>query len=245
MSLCPARKGTSSREGLWGQHLELALWLLPQSFPVSCHPRPSGTTTALLLLRHTGSASTDPTPGRRDWVWTSAQEEGDGKEASTLMSTSAAFGKVGLGKWSTYPLSLQKKRKRRVYRLPRSGVLDRELPLPRLRGEHPTPLLGSYWVSSREGKVLKPWLQPLSQPKFLIVQRLGPLAATPALHRIPPMPVRCMRLALQSLTTQHQPSPWKRFQWPRHAWAVLRWAPQEPGAESLGWWYRHARRPFL
>lgn len=82
--------------GTPGQHLEFALWLLPQSFPVSCHPRPSGTTTAL-LLRHTGSASTDPTPGRRDWVWTSAQEEGDGKEASTLMSTSAAFGKVGSG----------------------------------------------------------------------------------------------------------------------------------------------------
>ncbi|XP_028710110.1 palmitoyltransferase ZDHHC1 isoform X5 [Peromyscus leucopus] len=76
-------------------------------------------------------------------------------------------------------------------------------------------------------------------------ERLGPLATTPALHRIPPMPVRCMRLALQALTTQHQPSPWKRFQWPRHAWAVLRWAPQEPGAESLGLWYRHARRPFL
>lgn len=52
--------------GTPGQHLEFALWLLPQSFPVSCHPRPSGTTTA--LLRHTGSASTDPTPGRRVWV---------------------------------------------------------------------------------------------------------------------------------------------------------------------------------
>lgn len=139
--------------GTPGWHLELALWLLPQSFPVSCHPRPSGTTTAL-LLRHTGSASTDPTPGRRDWVWTSAQEEGDGKEASNLMSPLLLLVKWGLGKQPTLPLSLQKKRKRRVFRLPRSGVLDRELPLPRLRGEHHS-LLGSYWISLREGKVLK------------------------------------------------------------------------------------------
>ncbi|XP_075833299.1 palmitoyltransferase ZDHHC1 isoform X5 [Microtus pennsylvanicus] len=68
--------------------------------------------------------------------------------------------------------------------------------------------------------------------------RLGPLAATPALRRIPPVPA-------QALTTPHQPSPWKRFQWPRHAWAVPRWAPQEPGAESLGWRCRHVRRPCL
>lgn len=140
--------------GTPGQHLEFALWLLPQSFPVSCHPRPSGTTTAL-LLRHTGSASTDPTPGRRDWVWTSAQEEGDGKEASTLMGTSAAFGKWGLGMQPTLPLSLQEKRKRRVYRLPRSGTMDRELWLPKLRGEH-CSLLGSYWIGFRVGKILRP-----------------------------------------------------------------------------------------
>ncbi|XP_027261629.1 palmitoyltransferase ZDHHC1 isoform X6 [Cricetulus griseus] len=74
---------------------------------------------------------------------------------------------------------------------------------------------------------------------------LGPLAAIPALRRIPSVPARYMWLALQALTTQHQPSPWKRFQWPRHAWVVLRWAPQEPGAESLGWRYRHVLRPFL
>lgn len=140
--------------GTPGQHLEFALWLLPQSFPVSCHPRPSGTTTAL-LLRHTGSASTDPTPGRRDWVWTSAQEEGRRKRNLHSDEYLCCFGKWGLETQATLPLSLQEKRKRRVFRLPRSGTMDRELRLPKLRGEH-CFLLGSYWISSRVGKVLRP-----------------------------------------------------------------------------------------
>ncbi|XP_021025720.1 probable palmitoyltransferase ZDHHC1 isoform X3 [Mus caroli] len=75
--------------------------------------------------------------------------------------------------------------------------------------------------------------------------RLGLLAATPALHLIPPVPAQCMLGTLQAPTTRHQLSPWKRFQWPRRAWAVRHWAPQEPGAESLGWLYRHVRLLFL
>ncbi|NP_001365938.1 palmitoyltransferase ZDHHC1 isoform 3 [Mus musculus] len=75
--------------------------------------------------------------------------------------------------------------------------------------------------------------------------RLGLLAAAPALHLIPPVPAQCMLVALQAPTTRHQLSPWKRFQWPRRAWAVPHWVPQEPGVESLGWLYRHVRLLFL
>ncbi|XP_031197051.1 probable palmitoyltransferase ZDHHC1 isoform X8 [Mastomys coucha] len=75
--------------------------------------------------------------------------------------------------------------------------------------------------------------------------RLGLLATTPVLHLIPPVPAQCVLVALQAPTTPHQLSPWKRFQWPRRAWAVLHWASQEPGAESLGWLYRHVHLLFL
>lgn len=45
----------------------------------------------------------------------------------------------GLGKgYSSSRLSLQKKRKRRVYKVPTSGTLDLEAPLPRLSGESPS-----------------------------------------------------------------------------------------------------------
>lgn len=36
-------------------------------------------------------------------MWTSAQEEGNGKDISTLMSTSAAFGKVRSGEAAHTP----------------------------------------------------------------------------------------------------------------------------------------------
>lgn len=183
-------------------------------------PLPSSDTLALppRIQPQVGGTGFDPLPKKREM-----EKKPPFLEVSLLL-----WAKGGLGKWPTPPLSLQKKRKRRVYRLPRSGVLDLEPPLPRLRGEHSSQV-GFCWVSSREGKV------PFSKVS-LTLQRLGPLAATPALRRIPPVPA-------QAPTTPHQPSPWKRFQWPRHAWAVLRWAPQEPGAESLGWRCRHVRRP--
>jgi hypothetical protein len=76
-----------------------------------------------------------------------------------------------LGKWPSYsPLSLQKKRKRRLYKLPRSGILSRESPLPRLRGERPS-LSGSHFRSSEGGKdILK---------RQLLVSSFPPLCRAP------------------------------------------------------------------
>lgn len=105
-------------------------------------PLPSSDTLALppRIQPQVGGTGFDPLPKKREM-----EKKPPFLEVSLLL-----WPKGGLGKWPTLPLSLQKKRKRRVYRLPRSGVLDLEPPLPRLRGEHSSQVDSVGLVRGRE-----------------------------------------------------------------------------------------------
>ncbi|XP_077611718.1 palmitoyltransferase ZDHHC1 isoform X5 [Crocuta crocuta] len=88
---------------------------------------------------------------------------------------------------------------------------------------------------------LGPWIRNRRCPGCL-----GPAArvAAAAHHQIPRAPAQCMPLGLQAPTTRHQPSPWTRFQWRRHAWAAQLWPPLGAGAKSRGWRCRCVRLLF-
>lgn len=92
------------------QHPALTLALPLQSLPIPCYPRPSGASTAL-LPRDSRSAPPDTTPGRGDCAGLlPAQVEGDGKEVSTPLHSSASFGEVrsGEGLFRLPPVSAEK-----------------------------------------------------------------------------------------------------------------------------------------